>query len=141
MPAKCPQGRVAWRERAGGQILGLVYALGFLLAVVLYIGVVTLAMVRRGVSGAFLALTGTAIFGLWLTFFVISAAEYKAPTAGLTATTAAPTCKRPRDQSSFTVLPPSPASHRFWNRHYRWPCDALPVSRALSAFPDMWYPA
>jgi hypothetical protein len=89
MPAKCPQGRVAWRERAGGQILGLVYALGFLLAVVLYIGVVTLAMVRRGVSGAFLALTGTAIFGLWLTFFVISAAEYKAPTAGLTATTAA----------------------------------------------------
>src|SRR3954453_20448685 len=55
----------------------VVYAIGLLLAVVLYIGVVTLALLRRGVSGAFLALTGTAIFGLWLTFLVISAAEYK----------------------------------------------------------------
>jgi len=54
-----------------------VYAISLLLAVVLYIGVVTLALVRRGVSGAFLGITGTAIFGLWLTFFVMSAAGYK----------------------------------------------------------------
>jgi hypothetical protein len=65
------------RKGGGGRTIELVVAIALLLAVVLYIGVVTLALVRRGVSGAFLALTGTAILGLWLTFLVLSAADYK----------------------------------------------------------------
>jgi hypothetical protein len=51
------------RKGGGGRTIELVVAIALLLAVVLYIGVVTLALVRRGVSGAFLALTGTAILG------------------------------------------------------------------------------
>jgi hypothetical protein len=53
------------------------YGIGLVLAAVLYAGVLALALGRRGVSGAFVALTATAIIALWLTFFAISFTEYE----------------------------------------------------------------
>ena len=67
------------RKGDGGltiEAVGL-YAIGLLLAAVLYLGVLALALSRRGVSGAFLALTATTIVALWLTFLVISATDYE----------------------------------------------------------------